>query len=118
MYLLGKSFIALLIKVLSLIFSFTQQGQILRQRSKFVWAEEQEQAFQKLKTYLTTDTILALPDFKQQMNFCTDASVNDDGAVLVQNLCTIESETHKRQKEYYSKRFTPAQKSYSTIEKE
>jgi hypothetical protein len=82
------------------------------------WNYNATECFDKLKQELCSELILALPDFKQQMNFCTDASDNDYGAVLVQNLCTIESETHKRQKEYYSKRFTPAQKSYSTIEKE
>jgi hypothetical protein len=37
---------------------------------------------------------------------------------LEQNFSTIESETHLRPIEYNSKTYTPAQKNYSTTEKE
>jgi hypothetical protein len=52
------------------------------------------------------------------MIITTDASDNGYGAVLEQNFSTIESETHLRPIDYYSKSYTPAQKNYSTTEKE
>jgi hypothetical protein len=52
------------------------------------------------------------------MIITTDASDNGYGAVLEQNFSTIESETHLRPIEYYSKSYTPAQKNYSRITQE
>ena len=52
----------------------------------FKWSEECQNAFQKLKAALTTDPILAHPDFTRDFILDTDASDKSIGAVLSQNI--------------------------------
>jgi hypothetical protein len=48
----------------------------------------------------------------------TDASDNGYGAVLEQNISTKDGSYNKKPIDYFSKSYTPAQKNYSTTEKE
>ena len=51
----------------------------------FVWTEQCEQAFQELKTLLTTAPVLVLPDSSQPFEVYNDASLMGLGCVLMQN---------------------------------
>jgi hypothetical protein len=55
-------------------------------KARWQWESGEEQAFQKLKTALTTAPILACPDFAKSFTLQTDASTLSLGAVLTQNL--------------------------------
>jgi hypothetical protein len=82
-------------------------------KEKIVWSENCEQAFNKLRTILTSEKILALPDFTKEFKLETDESNYGVGAVLSQ---TIDDK--ERQDAYFSKPLTKTQQNYSTPEKE
>jgi hypothetical protein len=77
------------------------------------WTEETIQVFEELKIQLTSPLVLALPNFELPMTLTTDASNVGYGAVLEQ-----EVDGECRPLAFYSKCYTPAQRNYSTIEKE
>lgn len=83
------------------------------QPNKVEWSEAQEKAYRTIKSYLTSEPILRLPDPAKTYFLRTDASNNGIGAVLMQKhneklfpVC------------YASKKLTGAERNYSTIEKE
>ena len=83
------------------------------QPNKVEWSEAQEKAYQTIKSYLTSEPILRLPDPAKTYFLRTDASNNGIGAVLMQRhdeklfpVC------------YASKKLSSAERNYSTIEKE
>ena len=83
------------------------------QPNKVEWGEAQEKAYQTIKSYLTSEPILRLPDPAKTYLLRTDASNSGIGAVLMQKhdeklfpVC------------YASKKLTGAERNYSTIEKE
>ena len=83
------------------------------QPNKVEWGEAQEKAYQTIKSYLTSEPILRLPDPAKTYFLRTDASNSGIGAVLMQKhdeklfpVC------------YASKKLTGAERNYSTIEKE
>lgn len=51
----------------------------------FTWTEASDQAFQELKTIMTTSPVLALPDFTKKFVVETDACSTGLGAVLMQD---------------------------------
>ena len=59
---------------------------LLKKEAKFVWGQEQDQAFAKLKHYLSSPPVLAYPDYSMPFELYTDASNVGLGAVLMQNL--------------------------------
>ncbi|CAF0837327.1 unnamed protein product [Brachionus calyciflorus] len=69
--------------------------------------------FEKLKETLTSDLVLALPNFDEQFILSTDASEHGYGAVLEQLI-----DGQLRPIAFFSRNFTPTQKKYSTSEKE
>jgi transposase InsO family protein len=73
----------------------------------------EQAAFEQLKTFLTTDLILRLPNNQLQYKVQTDASDEGIGAVLLQ----IYPEGD-RPLAYLSKKLTPAQRKWSPIEQE
>ena len=77
------------------------------------WCDEAEVAFNKLKEMLCSRLVLRLPDFARQFVIRTDASNVGVGAVLLQR---YEDTLHPVA--YASKRLTPAQERYATIERE
>ena len=65
----------------------------LMERSKpFHWTAECDQAFKRLREYLTTPPVLVFPDFSREFILDTDASDQGIGAVLSQ----VQSDGQKR----------------------
>ncbi|CAB4005229.1 Retrovirus-related Pol poly from transposon, partial [Paramuricea clavata] len=88
--------------------------QLLRKDMKFVWTEQCQKAFEKLKAMLQNAPVLSAPDFNRPFKLAIDASDVAAGAVLLQEgqfgvdhpVC------------YFSRKFNKHQRNYSTIEKE
>lgn len=73
------------------------------------WKPRELSAFDALKKALTEAPVLALPDFSKPFTVMTDASNNGCGAVLMQNDRPIA---------YTSKKFSSAERNYTTGEQE
>ena len=89
---------------------------LLKKEKKFEWSDNCAQAFEKLKQVLCHCPVLKLPDFKQCFELSIDASDLAAGAVLTQAANNNEGLQHPIA--YFSKKFNPHQRNYSTIEKE
>ncbi|KAL5517048.1 hypothetical protein EMCRGX_G002515 [Ephydatia muelleri] len=79
-----------------------------------LWDEKCAEAFERLKNYLCSSSVLLSPDFTKQFVLQTDASDRGAGAVLSQ--CDSKGEEHPVA--YYSRKFLPREERYSTVEKE
>ena len=84
-----------------------------RKSNEIVWTEEALQAFDRLKSCLTSAPVLISPDFTKPFIIQTDASNYGLAAVLVQEVDGFEHPIA-----YASKTMNPAQKNYSTTEQE
>jgi hypothetical protein len=58
---------------------------LLQKDARFVWSPVYEQAFLKLKTFLTTAPVLAQPDIERPFYVYCDASKMGLGCVLMQD---------------------------------
>ena len=113
-----QSFIGLASYYRRFVSNFSMIASVLHQAAagknkKLVWTKECQEAFDILRSYLTSDTILIFPDFTRLFRLETDACNYGVGAVLSQ----------KRDKKYqpiayWSRHLNKAQQNYSTIEKE
>ena len=81
------------------------------QPNKVDWGDAQEKAYQTLKTLLTSEPILYLPDPNKTYYLRTDASDYGVGAVLMQ-----EHDSKLFPVCYVNKKFSSAERNYSTIE--
>lgn len=77
------------------------------------WTPEADQAFQAIKSRLTSAPILAAPDFSQTFYLACDSSDTGVGSVLYQQCDGIEHPIA-----YASKTLNKCQRKYSTTEKE
>lgn len=84
-----------------------------KEKKKFTWSDEAEQAFNELKAVLTSAPVLGNPDFSKPFTIESDASDNAVGAALVQ-----EQDGETRVIGYFSKKLSSTQKKYSAVEKE
>ena len=75
---------------------------------KFVWTPEMEEAFIKMKSILSEDTLLAHPKFGETFVVHTDASDLQMGGVVSQNEKPIA---------IFSKKLNSAQRRYTTTER-
>ena len=80
----------------------------------FGWNEECQVAFEKAKAILGSKPVLSIPQFDKPFKLRTDASQLGTGAVLFQ----IDEEGNEHPVAYYSKKFSPHQRHFSTVEKE
>ena len=87
---------------------------LLKKGQKFIWSQECQDAFEKIKAILMSSPVLAAPDFEKQFKLMVDASDVGCGAVLTQE--GIDHVDHPVC--FFSKKFDKHQKNYSTIEKE
>ena len=71
--------------ILAPLTELTKEPKNKNKRPKFVWGEEQQQAFNSLKKIVSRDICLAYPDFNSTFEIYTDASNTQLGAVIVQN---------------------------------
>ena len=86
---------------------------ILEKDAKFLWEEDCQRSFEKLKAHLTTAPIVRAPNWLLPLEVMCEASDLAIGAVLGQR------EGEKPYVVYYaSKTLNEAQRNYTTIEKE
>ncbi|KAK2421547.1 hypothetical protein QL285_032165 [Trifolium repens] len=81
----------------------------LTKKDNFMWGENAREAFQKLKTVMTTSPVLALPNFEMTFEVECDAAGRGIGAVLMQNRQPIA---------YFSKALSENNLAKSVYEKE
>jgi transposase InsO family protein len=87
--------------------------QLTKKDVPFVWSENQQQSFEKLKAALTSQSVLAHPRFDQPFILSTDASDYAISAIL--------SQLHggkERPISFASRMLNAAERNYSTTEKE
>uniref|UniRef100_A0A9J8B9T8 ribonuclease H n=1 Tax=Cyprinus carpio carpio TaxID=630221 RepID=A0A9J8B9T8_CYPCA len=89
------------------------RGLIRPQEKKVAWSPEAEEAFQQVKSALTTEPVLRAPDFTCPFLVQTDASDTGLGAVLSQ---VQDGEEHPVI--YISRKLTPTEQRYAVVEKE
>ncbi len=76
---------------------------------KFEWTLKHEKAFKEIKQIITKEVMLSYPDFNKPFEIYTDASQVQLGSVISQENRPIA---------FYSRKLSPAQTRYTTIEKE
>ncbi|MGH7973976.1 MAG: RNase H-like domain-containing protein, partial [bacterium] len=76
---------------------------------KFNWAEEEDAAFNEMKSLISQDVLLRFPDHSKSFQIYTNASDLQLGAVIKQEGHPIA---------YFSRKLTSTQQKYTTIEKE
>ncbi len=87
---------------------------LLRSSQMFRWSDECQHAFKSVKALLCSAPVLSAPDYSRGFKIDVDASATGAGAVLLQD----DGDGVEHPVAYFSKKFLPHQKNYSTIEKE
>lgn len=82
-------------------------------KEKVDWSPEMEKAFRELKDKLTRDPVLYAPDYTKEFIIQSDASDKGIGIIMAQRQGDEEHPIL-----YLSRKFTKAEKNYSTTEKE
>jgi len=88
------------------------------------WEEQQQRAFEELKTRMCSAPVLTQPNFNKKFYLQVDASGFGMGAVLSQESDTTTPSLAKRTKPalhpiaYYSATFTPTERNYDIYERE
>jgi transposase InsO family protein len=88
---------------------------LLSKKTTWQWGQSQEDAFQKLKTAITTAPVLRLPEPELRFTVTTDASDTAVGAVLTQQFSNTKFDHPIA---YHSRKLKPAEINYPTWAKE
>ena len=88
---------------------------LLRKHTPFTWTAACEHAFQVTKAMMTSSPVLQTPCYEKQFFLATDASDAAAGAVLQQE---AHDGSCLHPISFFSRKFTAAEKNYSTVEKE
>ena len=87
---------------------------LLSKKVKFVWTDDCQMAFDKVKLLLQKSPVLKSPDYEKPFKLIIDSSDVGTGSVLVQE----SSDGLDHPVSYFSKKFLKYQKNYSVVEKE
>ena len=87
---------------------------LLSKKVKFVWTDDSQLAFDKVKLLLQKSPVLKSPDYEKPFKLIIDSSDDGTGSVLVQEA----SDGLDHPVSYFSKKFLKYQKNYSVVEKE
>ena len=87
---------------------------LLGKRTKFIWTDNCQTSFEKLKVILKSAPVLLTPSFDKEFKLAVDASDFGADSVLLQD----DNSGVDLPVCYYSKTFNKRQRNYSTIEKE
>ena len=87
---------------------------LLSKKIKFVWTDDCQMAFDKVKLLLQKSPVLKSPDYEKPFKLIIDSSDVGTGSVLVQEA----SDGLDHPVSYFSKKFLKYQKNYSVVEKE
>ena len=82
---------------------------LTHKNTPFRWTDEHQTVFEALKHALINAPVLAMPDFSKPFEVVSDASLLGTGAILMQEGRPIA---------YHSKKFSSAEKNYTTGEQE
>jgi transposase InsO family protein len=82
---------------------------LLRKGQTWTWEEEQENAYQALKTALITAPVLAFPNFEQEFIVTTDGSLQGIAVILSQ----LDENQQEHPVNYGSRSLAPAERNYS-----
>ena len=88
--------------------------ELLKKGQAFKWTDQCEESFRNLQRVLCSSPVLASPDFDKTFKLACDASNVAVGAVLLQE----DAKGVDHPVAYFSKKLSPAQKNYATVEKE
>ena len=91
-----------------------QLTNLLCKKVKFVWTDDCQLAFDKVKLLLQNSPVLKCPDYKKPFKLIIDSSDVGTGSLLVQEA----SDGLDHHVSYFSKKFLKYQKNYSVVEKE
>lgn len=84
-----------------------------KKNKKFVWTEDADKAFLKLKTLLTSAPVMSCPDYSKEFIIQCDASNKGIGSVLCQKFNNIDQPIA-----YLSRKLNSREQLYSTSERE
>ena len=87
---------------------------LLSKKVKFVWTDDCQMAFDKVKLLLQKSPVLKSPDYEKPFKLIIDSSDVGTGSVLVQEA----SDGLDHPVSYFSEKFLKYQKNYSVVEKE
>jgi hypothetical protein len=87
----------------------------MKKTTSWHWGNDQQKAFDELKTRMCSRLILMNPDPSKMFYLQTDASSTGAGAVLTQE---VEGSKKRKPVAYFSCTFSPAEANYNIYEKE
>mmetsp|Transcript_27436 Transcript_27436/g.40868 ORF Transcript_27436/g.40868 Transcript_27436/m.40868 type:complete len:1328 (-) Transcript_27436:212-4195(-) len=90
-------------------FTKLQNNLTKNKRAPIEWTDELEKCFKEVRAVIARDALLAFPNHNEPFDVFTDASDYQLGAAILQN---------GRPVAYYSKKLSPSQLNYTTMEKE
>jgi transposase InsO family protein len=89
--------------------------ELTKKNNRFVWGDQQQRAFEKIKELLTSNTVMAYFDKNKQTELVTDASPWGLSAILSQH---TTGQDDRRIVAFVSRSLSPVEQRYSQREKE